>query len=205
MLELAASYGLPGWAVLIIGAGTIVAALIAFLEAVIVAGITARSARRLALDTAHRERREEIAAPLLKRVRARADVAWDASKYSGSDARQPVQEFVSDLLARHDAVQVTSAVYLPTDNVIRVWGHWTRTVGDFRATCEAVTMQGNDPGSIAAGKIAVAGKNMLRAAAMMEAALDAYVYEPGFFARWRLRYELHRDISRPTPSHPADV
>lgn len=81
LLDLATSYGLPGWAVLVIGGGTIVAAVISAFAAVFSAALNVWSARRLALDAAHRERREVLAAPLRAEVLAYIPIVLDILDY----------------------------------------------------------------------------------------------------------------------------
>jgi len=67
LIDLLSQYG-PA-AVLLIAAGTIVAALISSANAAVVAWFNARSARQLAIDAAHREYRREFCAPFLNIVR----------------------------------------------------------------------------------------------------------------------------------------
>ena len=67
LIDLLSQYGPT--AVLLIAAGTIVAALISAANAAVVAWFNARSARQLAIDAAHREYRREFCAPFLNLVR----------------------------------------------------------------------------------------------------------------------------------------
>lgn len=67
LIDLLSQYG-PA-AVLLIAAGTIVAAVISSVNAAVVAWFNARAARQLAIDAAHREYRREFCAPFLNIVR----------------------------------------------------------------------------------------------------------------------------------------
>lgn len=77
IIEVLNKYGLPGWALLLIGGGTIVAAIIALVNGLIVAVINARATKRVAVYTAHREYRATVCAPMLQEVRLLAAFAVD--------------------------------------------------------------------------------------------------------------------------------
>jgi len=74
-LEFLKTNGTPAWAVVLIAAGTIVAAIITAINSLIVAALQAFTSRRLAIDAAHRQYRTEMCAPVLKRARRTAKVA----------------------------------------------------------------------------------------------------------------------------------
>jgi hypothetical protein len=71
------SYNLPIWIVIIIGGGTIIAAMITALQAIVVASINARAARAAAVDAAHREHRVSTAKTILEHVRGCTTLAFE--------------------------------------------------------------------------------------------------------------------------------
>jgi hypothetical protein len=77
LVDAVASYGLPGWTIIVLGGGAIVAALITALQAIVIAAVNARAARLLAADTAHREHRLAAVKAVLKHVRSCTTLAFE--------------------------------------------------------------------------------------------------------------------------------
>jgi hypothetical protein len=65
LLDFLTTNGLPAWFAIMIGTGTVIAATIAGVVALVVAGINSRSARLLAKEAAHRTYRQSLTEPAL--------------------------------------------------------------------------------------------------------------------------------------------
>jgi hypothetical protein len=85
-----AALGLPAWAILVIGAGTIVAAIITALQAIVVAAINARATRLNAIDMAHREHRLSLTKPILAHVRGCTSLTFQVSGGAAATADEMI-------------------------------------------------------------------------------------------------------------------
>jgi hypothetical protein len=205
---------LSGWVILIIGGGTVVAALITAIQAVVVAAINAWSAKRIAVYNAHRERRAQLGQPAIERMRSWATLNVEIHR----ETRRLVEAFrdlptrkglndlhdfyalwLTKLRRREDVLNDEPAILIP---------------GQFRAewlfldelshdTSRALLAAADDQGNIGEGwnraeRVAAFASLSLKAAAALEAAVEAYIFglwAPRLRARWSL-VKLRRQRSK---------
>lgn len=180
-MKVAEGYGLPGWAILIIGAGTIVAALISAIQAVTVAFINARANQRLAIENAHRVRRaEEVATLNTLAARcihlANSLVLARLSRRSTEEIRQIFIEYQALGRAASQELKqnVSSPIPLPTLKFGIALGHGMISLD--RSIKEALETSSDVDLTTAAKDIDVLAQEALHLASAYQYALDGYIF-----------------------------
>jgi hypothetical protein len=180
LLTIAERYGLPGWAVLVIGGGTIVAAVISFLQGIIVAWINAAAAKRLAANEAVRVHRRELAKAVLEQVRAFTNITAPmlSAVKSGEPPQLIAQKWLPQMVAQRESLLAKPAFFIPPplDSAFRLMNASLGRLATALRTQEI-------------GRIGLAATSCLNVAAAFEVAFEAYVF--GIRSAWvRSRWEF---------------
>jgi len=175
-------YGLPAWGVLIIGAGTIVAAIITAIQALIVALINAWAAQRVATYNAHRERRATLAAASLKRVHAFTPLAIEIERWELEDPHTEIDvrtqaTTLNDRLASiKDELGKEPPLFIPPP-VRRIWSFVRRSVVLLEVAVDSAA--GSEPSAnmqFHRVQMSAAAERWLAAASAYEYEAEAYVF-----------------------------
>jgi len=195
LLDVFNRYGLPGWALIVIGGGTIVAALITSVSALTIAAINAWAAKRIAVYAAHREHRVSTSVALFERVRAIAVLAMHVR-----DARirshEELSQHTGPWLDRARQLKPPVSAFVPDRTVTRSWKFMRRTFQDLRATLRLGTSGDLESAMTTAAQLRRAANRALIGCAAAELALEGYVFEirrSRVRARWVLRRARLRD------------
>ena len=189
-------YGLPGWAVILIGGGTIVAALITSLSALLISAVNAWAAKRVAVYAAHREHRAAMSAALLERVRAIAALAMHVR-----DARirshDELFQHTGPWLASARQLKPPVSAFVPDRTVSRAWRFMRRTFVELGAALRLGTRGDLESAMEKATRLRRAANRLLMGCAAVEFAVEGYVFEirrSRVRARWMLRRARVIDI-----------
>lgn len=204
-LQFVKTYGLPAWGVILIAAGTIVAAIITFIQAILVALINAWASQRVAIYDAHRVRRaDEISRlaknmtpcltavsyfrnPLVTKLRShQAKALCEAASSKLEAAANDFQDY--------DFTFVPTKIYRFVQSFLSKFGQFEKALR-FIENCE--TDDGLHAGLRSAHQIAL---DCLDYAGALENATDGYIYvvrRLSWRARWRIwEYRFRERIRR---------
>ena len=106
LLDFLNAQGLAGLGVIIIGAGTVVAAIITALNAWAVAWFNARATRQLAIDAAHRELRKKLVEKALVHVHKIQYAAEDLKEALASDRLEDAKRLLQAAPTVHSALHL---------------------------------------------------------------------------------------------------
>lgn len=189
LFELLDRYGLPGWAAVLIGGGTIVAALITAVSALMAATINAWSAKCVAIYAAHREHRATMTAEVVTRVRDIATLAMHVR-----DARirthDELAEQTGPWLAVARQLKPPVSPFVPDRTVSRAWKLMRRRFVDLGAAFRLGTRGDLESALDKASRLRRAANRLLVGCAAVEFAVEGYVFEirrSRVRARWILR------------------
>jgi hypothetical protein len=186
-------YGLPGWTVIVIGAGTIVASLIGALNAWSVAWFNVRASRLLEASTANREHRLAASKPTLEYARtvlplvgllrqATLSGPGEVHRWTGQSLPELQHEWALGRL--RDLVDINRLYFNPDPDVRRA--HWLLVFT--RDTLAAALERGADK-----AEVAEAVEGMLTAISAVEWAVEGYVFRiPSSSRKSRLRVRVFR-------------
>jgi hypothetical protein len=178
VLEALDTYGLPRWTILLLAAAAIIAALIAALAALSVARFNARAALATARETAHREDRKSLVAPLLPYVRLCTAVAFEIS-----DARPDSQDVgVQSRVWRQrlEAATPKMKIWIGDADLYAAVGYF----GLVRQTLERALSNCEQSGSVSDFSAAQqAAVDLQRMSAIVETAAEGYVSQVSGISR----------------------
>lgn len=189
-LELINSYGLPGWVTLIIGGGTIVAAVITAMQAILVAWIAAWSARRVAIYTAHKDYRLELAKPVRSMVRRVAPVCLTI-RSEGGRSREKVLAHHTTWAETLDRERATLEGAYIADGVVEQ----TMDAADARIDDIITTMKRIVKSDDGKADLRGAVDDALRALELVEQSVEAYEFQLTWRRR-RVKWLLALDHAR---------
>ena len=199
LLDLLNKYGLPGWALILIGGGTIVAAIISSINALGVAVINAWAAKRVAVYAAHREYRATMSATVLEHIRSIAGFAIDVQR-----ARiRSHDELVAHTTAwgnRLHQLAPMGAIFFPDRTVYDAWSFARRRYIELGEVLRMGTNGDLASAMVKTMKLRAAAGRLLIGCETVEFAVEGYVFELRFStrrARWHMRRFRIRQTLRP--------
>jgi hypothetical protein len=188
LLDLLKQYGLPGWALLLIGGGTIVAAIISSVNAILVAIINAWAAKRVAIYTAHREYRKEACAPVLEWSRKAANFASQVRRERIRSHDELVYA-VKEWMERRAALGTPGTFFLPEGPVYNAWSFSWRRYVELGGTIRLGTSGDEESAAVKIQKVREAASLVMSGNAMVENAVEGHVYDL-FMSRQSVRTRL---------------
>jgi hypothetical protein len=185
-LEALNSQGLPGWVIILIGGATIVAAVLAFVQSLIVAFVNAWASKRVAVYTARREDRQRLRDAIDTTLEPLQAIVGEAARLRfnprGTATFHARWNTVSDaVIAKFDTLKIPDKLLRPIDLLEDCLQDLNHAIGQLPAA---------PPSDVALERLSKAADDMTRSLGILYTAGDAFTF--GLWldrleAKWRYR------------------